>query len=106
MWATIEKLRISARLMQCQSSTVGHGAPAAQKAPARGPSAVERGVVGHDGAGLEGDAGADPGVGADLGSGADHTVADDRARPDAHALPEDRALEARILGNAAAVAHH
>ncbi len=53
----------------CQSSTVGHGAPAGQKAPARGPSAVERGVVGHDGAGLEGDAGADAGVGADLAPG-------------------------------------
>src|SRR5258705_1628888 len=106
MWATIEKFRMSARLMQCQSSTVGRGAPAGQKAPARGRSAVERGVVGDVGAGLQGDTRADAGVGADPGSGADYTVAEDRARPDLDALPENSALHARILGDAASVAHH
>ena len=80
---------MSARLMQCQSSTVASRPRRSRRRPRR--SAVERGVVGHDGAGLQDDAGADARRGRRPRRSAPITQSRrTRAGADAHALPEDR----------------
>src|SRR5262245_4064396 len=99
MWATMEKLRILARLTglsltRCSAST---GRPERRNTRGRS-SPSERGqvrVVGHDGARFQDHARRDLDVGADADVGADHAIAQHRAPADLDALPQDAALDAR-----------
>src|SRR5262245_59459268 len=99
MWATMEKLRILARLTglsltRCSAST---GRPERRNAPGR-PSPSKRGqarVVRHDGARFEDHARRDLDVGADADVGADDAIAQHRAPADLDPLPQNAALDAR-----------
>src|SRR6476646_6781972 len=99
MWATIEKLRILARLTglsltRCSAST---GRPQRRN---------EARVVGHDSARFEDHARRDLDIGSDTDVGADHAIAQHGTGADLDALPEHAALDARAGGDSRALAEH
>src|SRR4029453_13624898 len=83
-----------ARLMQCQSSTMGHG-PQAGEGAAVLRSLAERGVVRDDGSRLEDDSRADGGVGAALDARRAELAA--TAAPDSRIIPGPMVAWAPIL---------
>src|SRR3989454_1670332 len=87
MWATIEKLRVSAVLILASISR-------------------EARVLPHHVVGLDHDAGPDAGARADTRPRGDDAVVEDGAVPDRHAIPEDRAGHPGAAPDDAPLAQH
>src|ERR687891_2765269 len=105
MWATIEKLRMRARVIAIQSSTTrtcASGRPEGRRS--RAASALDLRAVGNGRVGLQHHAGADLGAGADADVGGDHAVAEDGAGSHPHAVPEDGALDPGVVADPRALA--
>src|SRR5215813_10353270 len=110
MWATMEKLRILARLtglsLTCCSAPTGRP----ERRNTRGHSSPSKRrqvrVVGHDGARFEDDARRDLDVGADADVGADHAIAQRRAPADLDPFPQDTAFDARAGPDSGSFAEH